>query len=127
MRQLRQNLRALVGKELEDDVVGLRLAVHDAGRALVPILTSFPGCPAPLRIEAVQFVRTAADIWVEGELNWVFLLLKDVFGEDAGAAPAVEEMSVEARVGLLKHKFDRIVIDRSHRVNIIHKEAVVVE
>src|SRR5437868_14191881 len=104
MRQLRQDLCAFVGNELENDVMGLGFDVQDARRAFIPILTSFPCCPAPLRIKAVQLIRPAAHIGIEGELNWAYLLLKDVLGEDAGAAPAVEEMSVEARVSLLKHK-----------------------
>ena len=112
--QLGQDLRAFVGKVLIDDVPGLRLAVHDTGRALIPVFTLLPGCPASLGIKAVQLVRAAAYIRIEGELNRVLLLLEDVLGEDPGAAPAVEEGGVEARVGLLEIESDRVVIDRGH-------------
>ena len=79
--------------------LGFGSTIHDAGRALVPIFASFPGCPEPLGIEAVQLVRTAAYIRIEGKLNRISLLLEDVLGHDPVAAPAVEEAGVEAGVG----------------------------
>src|SRR5437764_1301870 len=101
MRRLRQDLRAFIGKVLIDNVFGFRLAIHDASRGLGPIVAFFPGRPVPLRIKTVQLVRASADIGVEGKLGRVCLFLEDVLREDPGAAPAVEEGSVEAGVWLL--------------------------
>ncbi len=84
--------------------LGYRFAIHDAGRALVPIFAFFPGCPEPLGIKAVQLVWTAAYIWIEGKQSRIGFLLEDVLGHDPGAAPAVEEGGVEAGVGLLQHQ-----------------------
>src|SRR5690606_35626983 len=111
----------------EDDVLGYRLAVHDAGRAFIPVFTFFPGCPTSLGIKTMQLVRAAAYIRIKGELNRIILLLKDVLGEDSGAAPTVEEGGVEARIGLLQREFDSVIIQRSHSFDIIHKEAVGIE
>ena len=119
MRQLRQDLSAFSVKSLDDDVLGLRLAIHDPGRALVPIFASFPGRPEPLWIKAVQLVRTAAYKRIVGKLDRVFLLLEDVLGHDPGAAPAVEEGGVEAGVGLIEFKRHRVIIGRRDRLHIL--------
>ena len=98
MIQLRQDLSAFIVKELKDDVFGFRLAIHHAGGTFIPVLTFFPGRPAPLRIKAVQLVRTATYIRIKGKQHRIFFLLEDVLGHDPGAAPAVEEGGVEAEL-----------------------------
>ena len=120
-------MSAFIVKGLEDDVFGLGLAIEDTGGAFIPVLTFFPGCPVPLRIEAVQLVRTTAYIRIEGKQDRICLLLEDVLGHDPGAAPAVEEVGVEAGVGLLQLELDRVLIYRRHRVDVIQKESMVVE
>ena len=70
---------------------------------------------------------TEAGDWAAVEWTGSGALFKDVLGENAGAAPAVEESGVEAGVGLLQDKFNCVIIQGSHRFNVIYKEAVSVE
>ena len=121
--QLREDLGALIGKVLIDDVLGLRLAVHDAGRAFIPVIAFFPGSPEPLGIKAVQLVGTAADERVELEVDLVTFLFEDVLGHDPRAAPAVKEAGVEARIGLGKLEHDRIIIFGGDGFDVFLKEA----
>ncbi len=45
MRQLGQDLGAFIGEVLEDDVLGNRLAIEDAGWAVLPIIPLLPDGP----------------------------------------------------------------------------------
>jgi len=75
----------------------------------------------------MQLIRAAADVRVEGELDRIFLLLKDVLGEEASAAPAIEEGGMEAGVGLFQFKFNRVIINGCHRFDVIHEETMGIE
>lgn len=98
MRQLRQDLGTFVGEVAKDDVLRLGFAVHDAGRALVPVGSFCPDRPEAGGVETVQFVRTGADEGVELEGHRVFDVLPDVLGHNPGTSPAIQETAMEARV-----------------------------
>ena len=127
MCQLSQDLGAFVGKVLEDDVLGLRLAEQDARRALVPVFPLLPDRPEPVRIKAVQLVRPGADERIELERHRICHRLKDVLGHDPGAAPPVEEGRVEPRVRLLQLEHHRVVVGSGDRSDIVDKEVVTVK
>ena len=104
VRQLRQDLGAFVGEVLEDDVLGLGLAKHDAGRALVPVRTLFPDRPEAGGVKAVQLVGAGADKRVELEGDRVVHLFPDVLGHDPGAPQRSRNLVWKREFGLFSSK-----------------------
>ncbi len=127
VRELCDDLGALVVKVAEDEVLRNGLAVHDAGRAVLPVLTLLPDRPLAGRVVAVQHVRSRSDGWIVLEGQRVFGISPHVLRHDPDASPAVEEVGVEARVRSREFEDDRVIVLGVDVVDVLGHDRVAVE
>ncbi len=94
----------------ELDILGCRLAVEHAGGGPLPVFPEFIEEPVTAQIIVYELVGAGAHRRVKLEAEGILHLFKDVFGQNAAGTPAIQELIVEAGVGLFQLEDHCVVI-----------------